>query len=149
MYRPHIFPLPFPLWGLCLKVVMLLLPISRSTRKVPSVRCWMNSMKTRPNNWGQVKRWKRFLHGQIPRRVFRSDCDMLQTSPMSLLNKLMKRFFCLIIFARRLVSYTIISEIWTSFDQTHSAENRKEPLPGGQVSGWIRRTYGKVSRFTS
>ena len=37
MYRPHLAPLPFPLLGLCLKVVPLLLPTGSSTPKVPRV----------------------------------------------------------------------------------------------------------------
>ena len=34
MHRSHLFPLPFPPSGLCLKVVPLLLPTGSSTRKV-------------------------------------------------------------------------------------------------------------------
>ena len=45
MYRPHVVPLPFPLLGLCLKVVPLLSPTGGFTRKVPSDRHVMNSMK--------------------------------------------------------------------------------------------------------
>ena len=51
MYRPHLVPLLFLHLGLCLKVVPLLLPTGRSTRKVPSVHdkvaCMMNSMKNK------------------------------------------------------------------------------------------------------
>ena len=58
MYRPHMFPLPFPLWGLCLKVVTLLLPNGSYTRELPSVRHVMNSMETleKTKNTVQVKR---------------------------------------------------------------------------------------------
>ena len=45
MYRPHLVPLPFPLLGLCLKVVPLLLLTGSLTRKVPGVRHVTNSMK--------------------------------------------------------------------------------------------------------
>ena len=58
MYRLHLVPLPFPLSGLCLKVLPLLLPTGSSTRKVPSVHdklaCDEFDEKTK-NNRVQVK----------------------------------------------------------------------------------------------
>ena len=46
MYRPHVVPLPFPLLGLCLTAVPLLLPTGSSARKTPSGRHVINSMRT-------------------------------------------------------------------------------------------------------
>ena len=50
-YRHGLFPLSFPLLCLCLKVVPLLLPTGSSTRKVPSFRHVINSMKDLNNIW--------------------------------------------------------------------------------------------------
>ena len=57
MYRPHPVAPPFPLMGLCLKVVPLLLPRGSSTRKVLIARHVMNSMKKHEKDRVQVKRF--------------------------------------------------------------------------------------------
>ena len=90
-YRPHLVPLPFPLVGLWLKVVLLLLPTGSSTRKVPSVRHVMNSMKNLRKIGFKLNDEKLFP-GQIPRRILKSECEVLRTSSMSLHEDLTERF---------------------------------------------------------
>ena len=62
-YRPHVVPLPFPLLGLCLKVVPLLSPTGIcNTRKVRCVRRVCDEFDEKPKNSNrvQVKRRKFF-----------------------------------------------------------------------------------------
>ena len=131
MYHPHLVPLPFPLLGLCLKVVPLLLPTGSSTRKVPSVRHVINSMKNLKKKGFKLNDGI-FFPAQIPRRFFKSDCQLLPTSSMSVYEGLV----FVLVFAWLLV----IWETWTSLDQNHSAEKRKKPRRSSQASGWTRRT---------
>ena len=73
-YSPHVVPLPFSLLGLCLKVVSLLLPTGSSTRKVPSVRRVMNSMKNL-KKIGLKLDDGNLSPGQIPRRFSKLDYE--------------------------------------------------------------------------
>ena len=102
----------------------------------------MNSMKNLRKIGFKLNDEKMFP-GQIPRRILKSECEVLRTSSMSLHEDLTERFGG---GAWVLASYNVIWEIWTSFNQIYSAEKRKEKPPGGQVSGWTRRT--SMQNFT-
>ena len=89
-YSPHVVPLPFSLLGLRLKVVPLFSPTGMyNTREVRSVWhvCDEFDEKPKNNNRIQVKR-RKFVPGQIPRRVFNSGrWEMLQTSSIRAIRK--------------------------------------------------------------
>ena len=89
-YRPYVVPLSFPLLGLGLKAVPFLSTTGIwNTRKVRSVRhvCDEFDEKPKNNNRIQVKR-RKFVPGQIPRRVFNSGrWEMLQTSSIRAIRK--------------------------------------------------------------
>ena len=82
MYCPHLVPLPYPLLGLCLKVVPLLLLVALRVRYLASGMWWI---RWKPfKNIGFKANNGNLYPGQIPRRFFKSGCEMLQTSSMSL-----------------------------------------------------------------
>ena len=72
MYRPHLVLLPFPLFGLCLKVVPLL-PTGSSTRKVPSVhdKAASHEIDEKPKNIRVQLKDGNLFPDQIPRRFFK------------------------------------------------------------------------------
>ena len=90
MYRPHLVPLSFPLLGLRLKGVPLLLPagmtVTRSTENLKKIGFKLNEAILFP--------------GLIPRRFSKSDSEMLQTSSMSLYEDLTQLFFLCMIFGQ-------------------------------------------------
>ena len=76
MYRRHLVPLPFPLLALYLKVVPLMLPTGSSTRKVPSAR-HVTKFDYNKTKQGFKLNDGNLLLGRIPRRFFKSDCEIL------------------------------------------------------------------------
>ena len=115
MYRPHLVPLPFPLLGLCLKGVPLLLPagktVMKSTENLKKIGLKLNDGNLFP--------------GQIPRRFFKSDSECCKRLLWAFTMTWPNFFF----WALFLVSNKIIWAILTSLDQTYSAEKKKEPPP--------------------
>ena len=98
----------------------------------------MNSMKNKKQIRVQVKR-RKFIPRlnsttffQVRMWNFANDFyePVRRSDPM---------FFALFS-AWRFVSYKTIWEIWNCLGQIYSARKRKEPPPGGQVSGWTCKT---------
>ena len=90
--RSHLVPLPFPLLGLYLKVMPLLLPTGSSTRKVPNVheKVTHDEFDEKPKNHTvEVKGRKKTIYSPAKVHVvfFKSDREVLNTSSVKPLRR--------------------------------------------------------------